>query len=263
MADFLRNKAKWILMAYGIVLFVVLLFGIIYTTQYAHIHIAYNLVNGKATYSEESMIGSFASNMDLFQYFNSATDSTSPVLQGLTRTATTVVDSGYADLIYKFQTTISSYTTMFLIFNLISLICFAVMLIFSNQSRKVYYKDNLVVGILMPFVVIILGIILLVGNFSNMALFNENADLYKVTALYMNPDIGAVIKQRGMQEGGFENFILQNTADVNSAMFVIAIFVIIILIAVSALMMIYTVYRYKECAKRRNDIIERAANNND
>jgi len=263
MAEFLKNKAKLIVLAYGVLLLAALIFGIFYMTQYAHIHIAYSLQGGKASYSDDLTIGSFATNMDLFQYFNDSTDSTSPLLAGITKTAKTVVDAGYADIIYKFQTSMSSFNTLILVFMLLSIVCFAVMLIFSNQSRKVYYKDNLYVGILMPFLVIVFNFILMIMNFGLMGDFNANSNLYKTTSFLMNPNIDPVLKQKAFNQGGFNDVILPNTQDVNAITYIIATLVFIIVIVVSVLMMVYTVYRYKECAKRRNDIIERAANNND
>jgi len=263
MAEFLKNKAKLIVLAYGVLLLAALIFGIFYMTQYAHIHIAYSLQGGKASYSDDLTIGSFATNMDLFQYFNDSTDSTSPLLTGITKTAKTVVDAGYADTIYKFQTSMSSFNTLILVFMLLSIVCFAVMLIFSNQSRKVYYKDNLFVGILMPFIVIVFNFILMIMNFGLMGDFNANSNLYKTTSFLMNPNIDPVLKQKAFNQGGFNDVILPNTQDISATTYIIATLVFIIVIVVSVLMMVYTVYRYKECAKRRSDIIERAANNND
>ena len=263
MAEFLKNKAKIIVLAYGVIIFAALVFGIFYMTQYAHIHIAYSLQGGKAAFSDDLTVGSFATNMDLFQYFNDSTDSTSPLLVGLTKTAKTVVDAGYADQIYNFQTSMSSFNTLILVFMLLSIVCFAVMLIFSNQSRKVYYKDNLYVGILMPFIVIVFNFILIIMNFGLMGDFNAHQDLYKTTSLLMDPNVDPVIKQKAFQQGGYTNTILPNTENVNATTFAIATVVFVIVIAVSVLMMVYTIYRYKECAKRRSDIIERAANNND
>ena len=139
----------------------------------------------------------------------------------------------------------------------------ACLLIFSNQSRKVYYKDNLYVGILMPFIVIIFNFILMIRNFALMGMFNANSDLFKVTSLLMDPNIKPTVKQNAMIEGGFTNAILPNTENINATSFVLATVVFIVVIITSVLMMVYTIYRYKECTKRRNDIIERAANNND
>lgn len=260
MADFLKNKAKLIILAYGVIIFAVLLFGLYFMTQYAHIHIAYSLAGGTVTYSEELVIGSFAENTSLFQYFNTAVDSTSPVLTGITRTSKTVVDAGYADIIYNFANDLSSFNSLIIILELIAIVCFAVMLIFSNQSRKVYYKDNLAIGILMPLAVIVLNLVLLIKTFSLMGTFNNNLDLFRVTSFFMNPDIAPTDKQLASVEGGFNNVILPNTTGVSSLVFVIAIILFVVLMIISILMIAYTAYRYKECAKRRNDIIERAVN---
>lgn len=264
MADFLKNKAKIILLVYGAIIFVALLFGLYFMTRYAHIHIAYSVSNsGVVEYAEDLNISSMSYNTNIFQYFSEATDTTSPVLQGITRTGiNTVVTSGYAETIYNFQKAMSSFNTLIIVLEVLSILAFAVMLIFSNHTRKVYYKDNVVVGVLMPLIVSIFSLVLLINNFGLMGTFNSNLDLFKTTSFLGNPDTSAILIQKSMQQGGY-SIIQENTQGVNSTTFIIATFVFIFVILVSVLMAIYSVYRYKECAKRRNDIIERAANNND
>lgn len=262
MADFLKNKAKIIILIYGVIIFVALLFGLYYMTRYANVHIGYQLSNGVETFRSDLGISTFVSNTDLFQYFDNAVDSTSPVLKGITQGTNTVVSAGYAKKIYDFQVEMSSFNTLIFVLLLIAIICFAIMLVFSNQSRKIYYKDNLAVGILMPFVVIILNLILMIKNFSLMGTFNENVDLFKTTAFLMNPDSDAGAKQLALKEGGYQ-YIVDGSSNVNSTTFIIATAIFAIVMVASVLMIIYTIYRYKECAKRRGEIIERAANKND
>ncbi len=165
-----------------------------------------------------------------------------------------------AQMIYDFQLEVSSVNSFIIVVGVISLICFAIMLIFSNQSRRVYYKSNLYVGLGMPLIVIIFTIIGLVKNFSVMGTFNANKDLFRIVSFLQDPEIDVATKAKACSN---YNIILERSSKFGATGFYLAMAAFIILAIYSVLMMVYTVYRYKECAKRRSDILERAANKND
>ena len=165
-----------------------------------------------------------------------------------------------AQMIYDFQLDVSSVNSFIIVIGVISLICFAIMLIFSNQSRRVYYKSNLYIGLAMPLIVIIFTIIGLIRNFSVMGTFNANKDLFRIVSFLQDPEIDVATKSAACSD---YNIILERTSKFGATGFYLAMAAFIILAIYSVLMMVYTVYRYKECAKRRSDILERAANKND
>jgi len=165
-----------------------------------------------------------------------------------------------ADMIYDFQLQVSSVNTFIIVVGVISLICFAIMLIFSNHNRRVYYKSNLYIGLTMPLIVIIFTIIGLIRNFAVMGVFNSNKDLFRIVSFLQDPEIDVATKLQACSD---YNIILDRTSKFGATGFYLAMAAFIILAIYSVLMMIYTVYRYKECAKRRSDILERAANKND
>jgi hypothetical protein len=132
------------------------------------------------------------------------------------------------------------------------------MLIFSNQSRRVYYKSNLYIGVLMPLTVAVLSVVALIMNFSLLGEFNKNYDLYRVAAYLQNPNVSKIVKN-GLKK---DYSIVTNGVDQFGPQgYVIVTIILAIVIIASVFMIVYSIYRYKECAKHRNDILERVANN--
>ena len=274
MADFMKNKAKLIFIIYGIIIALIILGAIIYMTFVTHVHIAYTINDqtGAIEIFDESLFQSTGGdNTALFSYFNNNSDATSPFYSADFAKNFEVVNEGnhnmlyygingvsFARTIYNFQVSMSSFNTTLLVFGIISLVCFAVMLIFSNQSRRVYYKSNLYLGVLMPLTVAVLSVVALIMNFSLLGEFNKNYDLYRVTAYLQDPNISKIVKN-GLKK---DYSIVTNGVDQFGPQgYVIVTVILAIVIIASVFMIVYSIYRYKECAKHRNDILERAANN--
>jgi hypothetical protein len=274
MADFMKNKAKLIFIIYGIIIALIILGAIIYMSFVTNVHIAYTINDntGAIEFFDESLFQSTGGdNTALFSYFNNNSDATSPFYAADFAKNFEVVDEGghnilyygkdgvsFARTIFNFQVNMSSFNTTLLVFGIISLVCFAIMLIFSNQSRRVYYKSNLYIGVLMPLVNAVLSIVALIMNFGLFGEFNKNYDLYRVTAYLQDPNISKIVK------GGLKSnySVLSNGVDQFGPQgYVILTIILAIVIIASVFMIVYSVYRYKECAKHRNDILERAANN--
>lgn len=273
MADFMKNKAKLIFIIYGIIIALVIVSALFYMTYVTNVHIAYsNGVDG-VEFARDSMFNSTgATNSALFSYFRRNTDAASPFFSDTLASNYEAIEGevgnhnilnygidgvSFARTIYNFQVSMSSFNTMLLVFGLLSLIAFAIMLVFSNQSRKIYYKSNLYVGVLMPFVVVVFSLIALIMNFSLWGNFNKNYDLYRVTSYLQDPAIAAIDKAKlnsnySIVSDGINQF--------GAFGYVLVTIILAIVIIASVFMAVYSVYRYKECAKRRNDILERAAN---
>lgn len=274
MADFMKNKAKLIFIIYGIIIALVILGAIIYMTFVTNVHIAYTINDktGAIEIFDESLFQSTGGdNTALFSYFNNNSDAASPFYSADFAKNFEVVNEGdhnilyygingvsFARTIYNFQVSMSSFNTTLLVFGIISLVCFAVMLIFSNQSRRVYYKSNLYTGVLMPLIVAVLSVVALIMNFSLLGEFNKNYDLYRVAAYLQDPNISKIVKN-GLKK---DYSIVTNGVDQFGPQgYVIVTVILAIVIIASVFMIVYSIYRYKECAKHRNDILERVANN--
>lgn len=277
MADFFKKKAKLLFIAYAILLFVILIFGLFYMTQYAHIRINYSISTaGVVSFSSDSTMPSLdTTNSYLFEYFkhyagqvftsSSSGEITMIAPAGLVLATTedinNIVSLGYAKNIYDFQNSMSSFNTQIIIFVVISFVLLAVMLICSNHSRNVYYISNLVSGIAMPAAITIYSIIMMIMNLSLMNTFTKNETLFKVVAALNNTDGSA--QDKGGKYFTDPSYMLSQVESVNTTTYIIAT-VLFILVAIASIgLIVYTIWRYNECSKHRNEIMERAAHNND
>ncbi len=165
-----------------------------------------------------------------------------------------------ADMVRNYQLEVSSFNTFIIVYAIIGLICFAIMLIFSNHNRRVYYKSNLYVGILMPLVVIIFTIIAFIRNIGVLGTFSANKDLFRIVSFLQDPLVDVPTKISSFSD---YSVITNSSSRFNGAGFYVAMAAFIIVAIYSVLLIVYSVYRYKDSTKRRNDIMERAANKND
>ncbi|MCR5349999.1 MAG: hypothetical protein K6E20_03305 [Acholeplasmatales bacterium] len=269
MPNFLKSKAKLLILIYGVIIALVLLFALAFMTNYADVHVFYRYGTDKqAIFNSSSVLNiNGQTNSELFTYFSKlassgGADANNPLYELLEgKSGSTVfVDSGLAQIVYNFQTDMSDFNQQLIIYFVVSIILFSVMLICSNQSRKVYYISNLVVGITVPLLITVYSVVMLVKNLNLMNRFLDNQDLFKAVAYLQNGKIEAIDKNNAINDW---NIILDHTEKVNVTPFIFGIIVIILVIVYSIFMAIYTLYRFKESSKRRAEIIERAANNND
>ena len=279
MADFLKKHGKLIFILYVIIIALSFLMAVFYMTKTADVHVGYKL--NSRTQQIEILSGGKAneavgsSNASLFNYFKDRTgavakDENSPFYQfkGLEVVNESATDNvkkygidgkSIIDIVYNFQISNSNFNTLIIIFGVVSLVCYAIMIIFSNNSRRIYYKSNLAVGILMPSTIFIFSLIMMINNFALMGDFNKHYDLYRIVSFNMS-DVDQQTKDKARSS---YQLILDNTQGFNAIFYVIATIVFVLIMAASAFMFVYTVYRYKASTKERNEIIERAATAND
>ena len=248
---FLTNHSKFIYLAFGIVIAVSLLLGLFYATAYADIHVYYTFSDAGVQFGSSAQ-GPITntSNKYLYDFFqNQAADATFVSKYG--------TDFGpFAKTVFDFQQLLSSVNTNIVTFELIGVICFAVLLILANHTRRVYYKSNLIGGILLPLVVVVLNVILIIQNLGVAAKFNENYELFNMTAILQNSSTGIIASQ--------QNFAyLQDRFNINSVSFTLYTVLFIVVIAVSIFVAIYAVLKYKATAKDREEILKKAVQKND
>jgi len=281
MTDFLKKHAKLIFMIYGILIALVILAALFYMTNVSNVHIAYSRDENQQIYftKQSKITVNDFENTSLFRYFERANDPKSPFVasefatntdkyievnpnatDNILRYGLKETGKSFADTIFDFQTSMSSFNTLIVVLGLISLVAYAIILIFSNQSRRVYYKSNLLVGVTMPLLVIVLSVVLLINNLSLLGTFNKNIDLFRIVSYTMDENI-ALIRRNGA--GSDYSRILNETTHFGSIGYTLLTVALLIVIIYSICLIAYTVFRYKSSTKDRNDIIERAANNND
>ena len=161
----------------------------------------------------------------------------------------------YKMIVYNFQTSLSTLNNMIVLFSVISLIAFALLLVLSNHNRNIYYKSNLIGGIILPLVVVVLFVVLLVYNFSVMKQFDDNATLFNIVAKLMGSN--------RIDYSDFKYSDLSNLFNINNLTFILFTILFIIVIAYSLFMAVYAYLKYKATSEMRAEVEKKAVANND
>lgn len=243
MSNLFKNKAKLMYFAFGILIFVVLLASLAYMTNYAHIHIYYMKdsttgvlqINPTTEFPKTE-----ASNQQLFNYFANYHSE--------------INMEEFKWTIFNFQVDMSSLNTFFITFAVVGLICFAALLICANHSRRVYYKSNLICGIIAPLVTCVLAVVALVRNLLLMGTFNTNYELFNEVAMIQNP-----ANQAKVITGG-KDFVT-SAQPCNSTTYILFAILFAVVAIYSIVLIIYAIKKYKDNTELRNEIIRRAVEN--
>jgi len=248
--NFLSSKSKPIIFIFGLLSALLVILTIVFMTQYSHIHVAYSINEaGELIIREDSSItvGSYQlTNTYLASYLKN-TSKVSPVTENF-ETAKTII--------YNFQMNMNAFNNFILASFVVCICMFAILLIFSNQSRRVYYKSNLIVGIAAPAVAIIMCIVGVIWCITLISDFNTHADLYKITAVMENYSISA--REKRPTSLSFEEFIAKYASGVDTLTMVLTIVLFVIILVAALCVIAHTVLKYKATTERRIEIINRA-----
>lgn len=241
-----KNKTKIIFMAFGMLMFAVLLFSVAYMTNFAHIRVIYSRAGGVLQINPESVNDDGMTNQTLYNFLvNHA-----PVKENW---------ETFKMTIYNFHFGMSDLNTFIMITALVGIVCFAALLICSNHSRRVYYKSNLVCGILAPLTTIIFTVICLVKNLSLMSVFNKNIENFNCVAMIQNP-LTYTDSMNAINDGNIS--FVTDAKPCNSLTFILFTILFAIVIIYSVVVMVASVKKYKDTTELRNEIIRRAVENN-
>ena len=245
MKKFFSNHSKIFFMIFLVLGFVLLISCVAYATEYTHAHIFYQISDGVAIFSKDygnDVAG--LTNLNVYQGFERATN---VYPNGFT--------NDFARTVYDFQKSLASVNDFIVVTGVITLVAVAVLFIFSNHSRKVYYKSNLIVGIVCRSVIIIFNVVLLVRNFLLMGQFNDNYDLLNWVSVLQDPKTTTYASQHPE--------VIPGQYSCTTTTFIIYAVLFIIVIAYAAMMIVYTVLKYKNTTEKRIQILERAVNSNE
>jgi hypothetical protein len=250
---FLTNHSKIIYYIFGIIIAVTLLLGLFYATAYADVHVYYNPGENGAVVFGANAGGpiSGSNNSALYSFFSSTKQTSNAEFVGLYGTSF----EPHAQKVFDFQVLLSKTNTNYIIFELVSVICFALLLVLANHSRRVYYKSNLIGGIILPLIVITFNLVLIIKNLNVMGVFSDNSTLFNVVSLLIG-DNKAIMSQTNYSS-------LQGYFTCTSLSFILFTVLFIVVIAYSVFMIIYSILKYKATAEERAEIIKKAVTNND
>ena len=166
------------------------------------------------------------------------------------------------DNLRKFRDKLDDYNDLILAYGIVSLICFAILLVLSNHSRKIYYKSNLIFGIIVPAVNIAFAIILIISAFSlmNNLSNSENVAIYNVVSTLNNSSVAAKnVRVTDTDAANLQS--LQNIAshfNINSATIIGYIVFFGLTAAYNVFLIVFAFLKYKDTEKERNETLEKA-----
>lgn len=276
---FLTKNSKILYMAYGILIAVMFLAALYFMTNYTHVHVYYTLESSGALSAfdrtTETAIG--YSNKNLFDYFSKYAGMVIKDKEGVVLVdgaAWLENNSGtqaafmaafpdaanfatvYAPIIYNFQVEMSAFNDLIITFALVGICCFALLLVFANHSRRIYYKSNLVAGIILPLVVVVFGIVMIAKNVGLMNTFNDNQELFNAVSVLQNPNLSATAYQKDYTN-------LQSLYSCNSTTFIVFTALFAVIIIYSLFLAVYAFLKYNATAEERAEIIKKAVVEND
>lgn len=256
---FLIKRSKLIHILYGVLCFVLLVSAVAYLTQYANVRVLYSVTDGIKVMKFDGL------NLNFVQFYQRqgwvVTENSSVYIDAWTNFANNVptqYDRMFSDMsaILSYQEQLIVVNDLILYFGLAALVLFAFMLIIGNQSRKVYYKSNLIVGIAAPSIVSVLMIVLLVFNSAAMQKFSENKDLFNYANLLVEEKYGAVNAQLSIEA-------LQAKFNCDITTFIVYNLLFILVLIASLAMVAYAVFRFMNSAEKRKELIAKAVSYNE
>lgn len=233
--EFLIKKSKLIHIIYGVLCFAIILSAVIFMTQYSNVRVLTTTTSGVVELSSAGINKNFTD----FYAFNNLPDVEGDMWK-----------------VYNFQQDLNDFNNLILYFGVAAFALFAVLMIVGNQSRKVYYLSNLVVGIVVPSVVAILSIVLLSLNSGFIGKFNDNKQVYELASLLCEDRNGLMYSQYKLEN-------LLPLSNCNTLTFALYDVFFVIVLVVSLAMVAYAIYRYISSSKKRAEIIARAVSENE
>ena len=238
MSNLFKNKIKLLYFGFGVLMFLTLIASVMYMTNYAYIHVYYSIDQ----YTGDVVINAatpkpvtLETNDYLFKYIDDI--------------------ETFKYVIFDFQVAMSDLNTFFITFCIIGLIAFAALLICSNHNRRVYYKSNLVCGILAPLVTIVFAVICFIRNISLMGVFNANFDKFNMVSMIQNPVNTPSVIKYGMD-------FIKSDQPCNSLTFILFAILFAIIIIYSLVLIVLSIKKYNGTKELREEIIRRAVENN-
>ena len=249
--NFLTKHSKAFYYAYGILIGALIILGVFYLSQYENVRVLFSKAGGVVTIAPLSSDGLQHTNTYVFEYFANGNSNGLVAATGLS----TDFGTAYAMKVYDFQILMSHINDLIITFGVISLVCFAFLLVFANHSRRIYYKSNIIAGVIFPVIVIVLNVILLAENLKAMGIFSENQTLFNIVSVLQGE------QQTTMSQQSYD--VISKSFTCNNLSFVLYSVLFVVVIAYSVFLAIYAVLKYKVTAEERAEIEKKAVANND
>jgi hypothetical protein len=165
----------------------------------------------------------------------------------------------YKEKVYNFENDLNSLNTLILWFGIVTIVGVALLYLFSNNSRRIYYKSNIIMSSIFTLTVVVFGIIVLVKSFSLMGTFSSDSNLYNYVAVFQNQDISteafqkACIISGNTYVAGSLDFVKENFS-CTVATFIGYDVLFVVSIAYVIFVFILSMSKYKATSERRNEL---------
>ena len=282
MNKLLSKNAKFIYLVCGILSFLTLLLGLVFMTQYRYIRVNYLIdsngqveiletdqLNGKdqsALYSFINRLGNNNKSNGRNSYVGLEAYENHPELQEFKQKYIVEAEDGTYVLkdeilmqVYNYRNKLDNYNNLIILFSAVSIVMFALTFVLSNHSRRIYYKSNLIGGIVLPGVIVLLNLILIIMSIGLISELSSNYTLYNLVSVLQNP--ANALYSRPAKTTETLNTYLQtilNSYDCNATTFVLYDLLFGFGIAYNAFLIAFAVLKYKNTAERRKEVIERS-----
>lgn len=162
----------------------------------------------------------------------------------------------YKVQVYEFQNNLNTVNDLILWYGILALIGVAFLYIFSNNTRKVYYKSNIIASALFTTFMLVFGIITLVKSISVMSDFTSNSNLYNIVSVMQNQDYVSTAYQLAVPDEGITPSVtyLYDSFDCNVATFLVYDIIFVAVMAYSVFLFILSIVKYNATTERRKEL---------
>ena len=253
-----NKNAKMIHFTYLILVFVVLVLAICFMTQYKDLFLYKSAQYETMGFLDPATHANNNNNTLYKGFVDGITKKNNVIIDfyaglGYTGNAMNIFnDSGL--VIYEFYMKLQNVNNLLLTLSVVSAVCVAIMYIASNDSRRIFYKSNLILGVACPTIIGVFALVVAICNTLCIPELFENLDLLKAMNFAVNNNNSFEIKDIS---------ILLNDNSISALTLIITDFVLAALIGYSVFVALYSVKRYNVCAEERKEIIERAVSSNE
>ena len=245
----LLNKMKIFHLILLILSGVLIISALPFKTQYNNIYVNVNNTIETATMDDVNVALDNANQEYLFKLF-------------LNYTGTGFVDNDgnefvrnfdeYKVQVYEFQNSLNSLNTMILWLGIISLVGTALLYLFSNNSRRIYYKSNIIVSTIFTLTFTIFTLIVLIKSFSVMSDFSKDSNLYNYVSVMQNHDINTLLYKDAVEGGNIKS--IQDHFDCDVLTIVLYDVLFAVSLAYVIFVFILTFGKYKSTSERRREL---------
>lgn len=221
---------------------VLLISALPFKTQYNMVYI--NVDSNGIEVADGSMTNARGQNQeDLFKYYED---------KGVDFNNKDAEESKYT--VYNFEQNLNSTNNMILYFGLVVILCVALLYLFQNSNRKIYYKMNVFISVVATLGVVVFGVIVMLQIFGLMGDLAAHQTLYNTVALLQDTATKADV---------LAGADVAAMSYVNATTLVAYMLGIIVVMVYGFFLMILTFSKFRRTKERRMEILSKAVENND